>query len=72
MCLYDLQKAFDSVELAIILQRLFDIGINGKCWRLLRDFHKGTTCQVRLSGVLSRPYLVEKGVMFFHLLSFFS
>ena len=59
ICLYNLQKAF---ELPILLQRLFDIGINGKCWRLLRDFHKGTTCQARLSGILSRPYLVEKGM----------
>jgi hypothetical protein len=33
LCLFDLEKAYDSVELPILLQRLFDRGINGKCWR---------------------------------------
>ena len=27
MCLYDLQKAFDSVEVPVLLQRLFDVGV---------------------------------------------
>ena len=28
MCLYDLQKAFDSVEYPVLLDRLFEIGVN--------------------------------------------
>ena len=27
MCLYDLQKAFDSVEFPVLLRNLFDIGL---------------------------------------------
>ena len=27
MCLYDLQKAFDSVEYSVLLERLFEVGI---------------------------------------------
>ena len=34
MCLYDLHKAFDSVEYAVLLQKLFEAGVNGKMWRL--------------------------------------
>ena len=30
LCLFDIEKAFDSVELPILLQHLFKIGINGK------------------------------------------
>ena len=31
VCLYDLQKAFDSVEYPVLLDKLFkDAGINGK------------------------------------------
>ena len=30
MCLYDLQNAFDSVEYPVLLDKLFDAGINGK------------------------------------------
>ena len=32
MCLYDLQKAFDSVEYPVLLEKLFDAGVNGKMW----------------------------------------
>ena len=30
MCLFDLEKAFDSVEFAVLLDWLFLIGVNGK------------------------------------------
>lgn len=38
MCLYDLQKAFDSVEYPVLLEKLFDAGVNGKMWRLLKSW----------------------------------
>ena len=41
MCLYDLQKAYDSVEYPVLLQRLFDGGINGKLWRLVKKIGVG-------------------------------
>ena len=34
LCLYDLEKAFDSIEFPILLSHLFKYRINGKCWRL--------------------------------------
>ena len=37
MCLYDLQKAFDSVEYPVLLEKLYDVGVNGKMWRLLNS-----------------------------------
>ena len=30
MCLYDLQKAFDSVEISVLLLSVFQAGINSK------------------------------------------
>ena len=30
MCLYDLQKAFDFVEYAVLMDKLFEVGVNGK------------------------------------------
>ena len=36
MCLYDLQKAFDSVENPVLLEKLFYARINGKLWRLMQ------------------------------------
>ena len=34
MCLYDLQKAFDSVEYSVLLEKLYGVGVIGKMWRL--------------------------------------
>ena len=36
MCLYDLQKAYDSVEYSVLLNRMFEVGINGRTWRLVK------------------------------------
>ena len=62
MCLYDLQKAFDSVEYPILLERLFHAGINGRMWRLLKNWYVGGSCQVKLDGRLSDGFLIERGV----------
>ena len=37
MCLYDLCKAFDSVEYPVLLTRLHEAGIAGRTWRIIRD-----------------------------------
>ena len=52
MCLYD----------PILLEKLFDAGVNGKMWRLLKSWYEGGSCQVKLDGRLSVSYPVERGV----------
>ncbi len=59
MCLYDLQKAFDSVEYAVLLKKLYDIGVNGRMWWLLKNWYKGDSCRVRVDGKLSGAYREE-------------
>ena len=58
MCLYDLQKAFDSVEYPVLLEKLFDAGVNGKMWRLLKSWYEDGFCQVKLDGRPSTSYRV--------------
>ena len=62
MCLYDLQKAFDSVEYPVLLEKLFDVGVNGKMWRLLKSWYDGGSCRVRMDGMLSENFQVKRGV----------
>ena len=62
MCLYDLQKAFDSVEYPILFQRLLDVGVNGRCWRLIRSLYKNAVSRVRIGNRLSKSYVLERGV----------
>lgn len=61
--IYDLEKAFDSIEYPILLDRLYMAGINGKCWRLLRNWYDGAHCSVKTqNGELSQPFVIERGV----------
>ena len=62
MCPYDLQKAFHSVEYPVLLQKLFDAGVNGKMWRLLKSWYEEGSCQVKLDGKLSQSFPVGRGV----------
>ena len=62
MCLFDLQKAFDSVEFPVLLNRLFSVGINGKTWRLIRNWYAGGMCFVNFDGAISTSFPIERGV----------
>ena len=61
-CLFDLQKGFNSVEFPVLLDRLFSIGINGKTWRLIRNWYTGGMCFVHLDGASSTSFPIERGV----------
>ena len=63
LCFYDLQKAFDSVQYPILLKRLYHAGINGKTWRLLRNWYHKPKSRVRVGGQLSPVYTLERGVL---------
>ena len=59
MCLYDLQKAFDSVEYPVLLEKLFDAGVNGKMWTFLKNWYESCFCQVKFDSSLSDSFSVE-------------
>ena len=60
MALYDLEKAFDSVEVPVLLSRLFEAGF--KCWWLLRNSYDGYCGMIRVGQESSPPFLLEHGV----------
>ena len=63
MCFYDLQKAFDSVQYPVLLKRLYEAGIDGKAWRLIRNWYDNPKCRVRVNGQLSSTFTLERGVL---------
>ena len=63
MCFYDLQKAFDSIQYPVLLKRLYESGVNGKAWRILRSWYTSSKSMVRVNGVLSSPFTLEHGVL---------
>ena len=46
----------------ILLHQLYSIGINGKLWRLLKDWYCGLSGCVRLNGHKSREFPVMRGI----------
>ena len=39
LCFFYLEKAFDSVEYSTLLTHIFQLGMNGKCWRILQNWY---------------------------------
>ena len=62
LCLFDIEKAFYSIEIPILLQHLFKLGINGKLWRLIKKWYTNSSCCVRIRSQLSQPFSINRGV----------
>ena len=58
---FDYSKAFDRVNIAVLLDKLFDMGICGLNLDWIRSFLV-RTMRVRVAGLLSEPRTVESGV----------
>lgn len=56
------RRLLTQVEYAVLLERLFDVGVNGKMWRLLRSWYKGASGRVKMDGRLSDEFQIERGV----------
>ena len=63
MCFYDLQKAFDTVHYSVLLKRLYEVGIDGRAWSLLRSWYASPQSIVRVNGSLSSMFTLERGVL---------
>ena len=46
----------------MLLCRLYEAGINAKLWRLIRNWYTKPQCKVKLSGSLSQPFTLQRGV----------
>ena len=58
----DVRKAFDTVWTDGLLYRLYNIGMEGKLWRLLRDCYGGFRYSVLVNGHTSMDFKVGRGV----------
>ena len=62
LCFFDLEKAFDSVEYSTLLSHIFKLGMNGKCWRLIKNWYSDISSVVRIGDQHSESFPVERGV----------
>lgn len=48
VCFYDLQKALDTVQYPVLLERAHECGIVGRAWRLLKSWYTSPKCVVKI------------------------
>ena len=62
LCFFDLEKAFDSIEYGVLLRHMFNLGINGKCWRLIKDWYSDSCSVVKIGDQISARFPLSRGV----------
>ena len=60
--LLDIRKAFDTIWQDGVFFRLYEAGIRGKAWRILRRLYDGFVCKVKLAGGLSEEVKALRGL----------
>jgi len=58
----DAHKAYDTVSHTMLLDRLAAKGVTGKAWRVVDQMYAHATSRTRVSGAMSDPFPVERGV----------
>ena len=59
---FDVAKAFDSVWINGLFRQLYDLGVTGKIWRILRKAYIGFKCRVRIYNKVSEWYEMYCGI----------
>lgn len=62
MCLYDLEKAYDSVEHSALLNAIYNAGINGKAWRVISHIYSNILAVIRSGSSYSSHNSISRGV----------
>ena len=60
--LLDIKKAFDTVWINGLLYRLYEMGVNGKLWRIIKAMYDWTECCMKIGNSLSELFQIFQGV----------
>lgn len=58
----DLKKAFDTVDIEILLDKIWKMGFRGVCYRLLKTYSKGRKRFTRISNTVSETQKMKVGI----------
>ena len=58
----DIQKAYDSVWQDGLWYKLWDVGVKGRMWRVIKKMYESSKSAVLLEGEKSDTFTIEQGV----------
>ena len=58
----DIQKAYDSVWHDSLWYKLWDMGVKGRMWRVIKKMYESSKSAVLLGGEKSDTFTIEQGV----------
>ena len=58
----DLKKAYDSVPIGNILNKLYRLGIRGKCFQFIKNLYLSSKANVKIDNEYSKSFKIMKGV----------
>ena len=61
-CFLDSQKAYDSVWHDGLWYKLWDMGVKGRMWRVIKKMYESSKSAVLLEGEKSDTFKIEQGV----------
>ena len=62
LSLFDLEKAFDTIEKPVLLQCLYNKGICGRAWRIINGWYTGAMAAIEIENTVSELFQQERGV----------
>ena len=63
LCFLDLEKAFDKVPRDKLFSKVYNSGIRGKMFRIIKDLFSSNPANVLLDNFLSPEFMINRGVL---------
>ena len=63
LCFLDLQNAFDTLPRELLLRKLYNMGVQGKMFRVISDLYSRNKAKVLINGSYSREFEINSGVL---------
>ena len=62
LSLFDLEKAFDTIEKTVLLRCLYKRGICGRAWRIIKSWCTNAMVAVEINNTMSQLFEQNRGV----------